>query len=225
MSKNVTVAKGSIKALLQANLPSGIRFSQDAESILAKAITVFVSSISNLANTTSSEQSRKTIIPEDISDACNKLGFSSFLKDTRVMQMESAEKQSKTKLASKRMGKKQYSAEMIQEQKALLAKAKADFKNSTPLQTSISLSDSSPSSSSSLIPSFPGVESSVRTQQTILSGGIASPSLQKSNLNSSQNPISPANTSESLPQIQQIPESEIDSLPTIPSFTEFLQTQ
>lgn len=131
---DVSLPKATVEKYAKDCLPENVRLSGPCVELLMECCSEFVQLIASEANTISEEEKKKTLNPEHVVKALDRLGFSSFTTD--VSQFLEEVKEHDKKYTETKASLKSKRSEMSEEEQiALQAKLFAQARGELPADT------------------------------------------------------------------------------------------
>ncbi|KAK7695648.1 negative cofactor 2 transcription regulator complex subunit ncb2 [Cerrena zonata] len=128
--EDLSLPKATVAKMISELLPKDVTCAKDTRDLVIECCVEFIHLISSEANEICEKESKKTIAPEHIISALEKLGFERFeqevkdvLKDHKIQQKEREKKVSKLEQSGKS------EEELLQMQEALFAQSRAKYES------------------------------------------------------------------------------------------------
>eukprot|EP01137_Pigoraptor_chileana_P015161 Opistho-2@70759 len=129
---DVGLPRSAVYKLIKEIVPNDIRVAIDARELLMDCCTEFIQLLSSEANEVCTKDGRKTISPEHVFKALESLGFEEYVADVQsTFKDHKAQSTKRQKSITNAEALGMSEEELIRQQQALFAKAKAQYDANT----------------------------------------------------------------------------------------------
>ncbi|KAH8830253.1 histone-fold-containing protein [Flagelloscypha sp. PMI_526] len=128
LDEDLSLPKATVAKLISELLPKDMTCAKDTRDLIIECCVEFIHLLSSEANEICEQESKKTIAPEHIITALEKLGFESFISEVEEVLVEHKQQvKDREKKVSKLESSGKSMEELAAEQEALFAQSRAKF--------------------------------------------------------------------------------------------------